>query len=47
MFALQTDGHDNQSSKYTNKDLKQKIKEIESKDVIFIFLASNQNAIQS
>ena len=47
MFALQTDGYDNQSILYNNEDLKRKIKELEEKGVISIFLASNQDAIKT
>ena len=47
MFALQTDGYDNQSILYNNEDLKKKIKELEEKGVISIFLASNQDAIKT
>jgi len=47
VFAIQTDGHDNQSNRYTTLDLKEKIKELEKNGVICIFLASNQDAINS
>jgi uncharacterized protein YegL len=45
VFALQTDGQDNKSNKYTLLDLKEKIKNIEKIGIVCIFLASNQNAI--
>lgn len=47
VFALQTDGHDNQSNQYTSADLKEKIKDIEDMGIVCIFLASNQDAISS
>lgn len=47
VFALQTDGYDNQSNQYTKAELKNKIKEIEDMGIICIFLASNQNAIHA
>ncbi len=47
VFALQTDGYDNQSNQYTSTDLKEKIKEVEDMGIVCIFLASNQDAISS
>ena len=47
VFALQTDGHDNQSNQYTSTDLKEKIKDIENMGIVCIFLASNQDAISA
>ena len=47
VFALQTDGHDNQSNQYSILDLKEKIKAIEELGIVCIFLASNQNAINT
>lgn len=47
VFALQTDGQDNQSNQYTAEDLKEKIKDIEDMGIVCIFLASNQDAISA
>ena len=47
VFALQTDGHDNLSEQYSTSDLKKKIKAIEELGIVCIFLASNQNAINT
>lgn len=47
VFALQTDGFDNQSVKYTSEELKQKIKDVEKLGIMCVFLASNQDAINT
>lgn len=44
MFIMQTDGHENSSDEYTNKDLHKKIKELTEAGWQFIFLGANIDA---
>jgi len=46
IFAILTDGLDNQSRIYNKQDLNFKIKEIEETGIISMFLAANQDAIK-
>jgi uncharacterized protein YegL len=44
LCVIMTDGEENSSKEYTDKDLKQRIKELEGKNWSFVFLGANQDS---